>query len=145
MLLLIRAHGHHVGLVQQDIGGHEHRIGKQAGVDVVRVLGRLILELRHAAQLAHISEAVKNPGKLGVHGHMTLGVDDILLGIQAAGNIERGQLRRAAGGFYVSSGFSGSLRSSMSSTKRMQQTLMTMSAMLNTAKCMNSSSNISTT
>ena len=31
-----------------------------------------------------------------MHGHMALGVDDILLGIQAAGNVERGQLRRAA-------------------------------------------------
>ena len=28
--------------------------------------------------------------------HMALGIDDILFGIQAAGDIQRGQLRRAA-------------------------------------------------
>ena len=61
VLLLVDAHGHHVGLVKQDIRGHEDGIGEKAGVDVVGVLLGLILELGHAGQLAKAREAVEQP------------------------------------------------------------------------------------
>ena len=47
VLLLIVAHRHQVGLVQQDISCHQGRIGKQSAVDVLRILGGLVLELGH--------------------------------------------------------------------------------------------------
>jgi hypothetical protein len=34
VLLLIRAHGHHVGVEHEDVGRHEHRVTEQAHVDV---------------------------------------------------------------------------------------------------------------
>ena len=87
MLLLISTHRHQVRLIQQDIRRHQHRISKQARGDVVRVLLGLLLELGHAAQLAELRIAAQDPGQLRVLGHMALNEHDVLLGVQAAGNI----------------------------------------------------------
>ena len=95
MLLLVRADGHKVALVEQDVRGHEHGIGQKARVDVVGVLLRLILELGHAPQLAHVGEAPQEPGELAVRGHVALAVHDVLLRVQTAGD-EQGQRLRAA-------------------------------------------------
>ena len=35
MLLLVDAHGYEVGIVDEDVSRHEHRIGKQARVDIL--------------------------------------------------------------------------------------------------------------
>ena len=87
MLALILAHRHQIRLVQQDVGGHQHRIGEQARRDVVGVLGGLGLELGHAAQLAELGVAAQDPAQLRVLGHVALDKHDVLLGIQAAGDI----------------------------------------------------------
>ena len=92
MLHLIRAHGHQIRLVQQNIRRHQHRIGKQACRDIIRMLLRLILELRHASQLAELGIAAQHPAELRMLGYMALDKHDILFRIQAAGDILR-QLR----------------------------------------------------
>ena len=57
-LLLVVADGDEVRLIEEDVRRHEDGIGKQAGVDVVRVFSRLILKLRHAGQLPEHGVAV---------------------------------------------------------------------------------------
>ena len=89
MLLLVTAHRHQIRLIQQDIRRHQSRIGKQARVDVVGVLGGLILELGHAAQLAKHGVAVQHPAKLGVGGNVGLNEQHVFLRVQTAGDIGR--------------------------------------------------------
>ena len=96
MLLLVRADGNEVRLVQQDVRGHQDRIGEEAGVDVVRVLGGLVLELRHAVQFAHVGETVQDPGQFGMGADMALAVEDGLFRIDTAGQVQRCQLQAAA-------------------------------------------------
>ena len=52
VLHLVVADRHAGGAVEQDVGGHQDRIGEQAGVDVLRLALALLLELGHARQLA---------------------------------------------------------------------------------------------
>ena len=78
MLLLVIADRHLIGLVEQDIRRHQHRIAEQADVDVVLETGGLVLELGHARQLAHLGVAVQYPAELGVLGHVGLDEDGAL-------------------------------------------------------------------
>ena len=87
MLLLILAHGHQIGLVQQDIRRHQGGIGEQAAVDVVRVFGRLVLELGHAAQLAEHGVAVQHPAQLRMLVNMALDEQGVLFRVKAAGDV----------------------------------------------------------
>ena len=96
MLALILPHGDDIGLIEQDVGGHEGGIGKEAGVDVVGVLGGLVLELGHAAKLAEHGIAVEDPGQLRVGGHHGLDKEDAPVGVNAAGDELGKQLHRAA-------------------------------------------------
>jgi hypothetical protein len=61
MLFLILAHRHHLRLIEQDIRGHQHRIGKQpmTGRDV---LGHLVLERMATLQESHGREHGQQPG-----------------------------------------------------------------------------------
>ncbi len=95
MLALILADGDVVGLIQQDIRRHEAGIGEQAAVYVVGVLGALVLELGHAAQLAEHGVAVEDPAQLRVLVHMALDKEGVLLRVKAAGDI-LGQLGHGA-------------------------------------------------
>ena len=61
MLLLVLSHGDKVRLIDEDVCRHENRVGKKAGRNVVRVLLRLHLELRHTRQLAELRVAAQNP------------------------------------------------------------------------------------
>ena len=89
MLLLIDANRDKVRLVQQDVGGHQHRVGEQAGVDVFRVLGAFVLELRHARQLSELRVARQYPGKLCVRAHMALDKQDGFFRIDTARHKQR--------------------------------------------------------
>ena len=88
MLLLIYSHRHNVCLIEQDVRRHQHRVSEKPGVDIVRMLGRLVLELGHPVQLAHVGKAVQDPGQLRVSGHMRLVVDTVLLRIQTGRDVE---------------------------------------------------------
>ena len=96
MLLLILAHGDIVGLIEQDIRRHQRRIGEETAVDVLAVLGRLVLKLRHAGKLAKHRIAIQHPPKLCMLRHMRLDKERVLLGVQAAGDVLRQLLERAA-------------------------------------------------
>lgn len=73
VLALVLADGDLVGLVQQDVGDHQHRVGEQAdGGAVVALLGGLVLELRHPGGLAEAGDAVHQPAELGVLGDVAL-------------------------------------------------------------------------
>ena len=87
---------HQIRLVEQNVRRHQRRIREQARVDVIGVLLRLVLELGHALQFAHVGEAVENPGKLRMAAHVALAVDDVLFGVQAAGDVDGCQLQTAA-------------------------------------------------
>ena len=93
MLLLVVADRHDVGLVEQDVGSHEHRVGEEPdrrGVGAVAL--RLVLELRHAPGLAETGDRREDPGQLGVGGHVRLHVQRRLRGLDAGGDV----LRRGA-------------------------------------------------
>ncbi len=91
VLRLVLAHGHDAGLVEQDVGGHQHGVLQQA-VAHGFLFGGLHLVLRHALQPAHRRDAGEHPGQLGVRGHGGLHHDGAGLGIDAGGQIERGDL-----------------------------------------------------
>ena len=62
----------------------------------VGVLGGLVLELGHAAQLAELRVAAEHPRKLRVLGHMALNEHDVLLRVESAGDILRQLLQTSA-------------------------------------------------
>ena len=91
VLRLVLAHRHDAGLVEQDIGGHQHRVLQQA-VAHRFLLGGLGFVLRHALQPAHRRDAGEHPGQLGVRRHRRLHHDGAGLGIDAGRQVERGDL-----------------------------------------------------
>ena len=95
MLALILPHRHQIRLVQQNIRRHEDGISEEAGGDIIGVLLGLGLELGHAAQLAELGVAAKDPAQLRMLGHMALDEHDVFLRVQSAGDI-LGQLVHAA-------------------------------------------------
>ena len=97
MLLLVFADRHLVGAVEQDVGGHEHRVVEQPHADALALAAaRLVLELRHAPQLAHVGDGVEQPHELGVLRHVRLHDDDGALGVDAGREEHVGQLDRVA-------------------------------------------------
>ena len=93
MLLLVVADRHLIGLIEQNISGHQHRITEQADVDVVLETGGLVLELGHARQLTHLGVAVEDPAQLGVLRHVRLDENGALLGIDTDRQIEGGRVQ----------------------------------------------------
>ena len=95
MLFLVLAHGDEVGLVEENVRCHEGGVGEQAAVDVVLMLGGLVLELGHAAELTEHGVAVEHPAQFGVLGDVGLDEQGVFLRVQAAGDI-LGQLLQGA-------------------------------------------------
>ena len=97
MLLLVLADRHGVGAVEQDVGGHEHRVVEQRHADALALLpGGLVLELRHAPQLAHVGDRVEDPHELGVRRHVALHEDDGALRVDARGEEQVDEVDRVA-------------------------------------------------
>ncbi len=94
VLALVVADRHPLGVVEQDVGRLEHRVGEQAHPDRV-LAGALVLELGHPAQLAHGGRALEQPGHLGVLGHVALDEEGAPLGVEAGGQQVEGGLRRS--------------------------------------------------
>ena len=73
VLALVVTDRHLVGLVDEDVGGHEHRVGEQPDRAAVGALAlALVLELRHPAGLAEPGHALQHPRQLHVLGHVAL-------------------------------------------------------------------------
>ena len=77
------------GMIADDVGRHQHRVGIEADRSRFLVLARLFLELRHAVQPANTGNAAEDPGKLGMFRHLGLVEYDALLRVEAAGEIGR--------------------------------------------------------
>ena len=66
------------GAVDENVRGHQARIGKQAQRGAFAVLAGLVLELRHAVHPADARHAVEDPGKLRMLRNGRLVEDDML-------------------------------------------------------------------
>ena len=91
VLALVLADRHRVGLVEQDVGGLQDRVGEQADAGPVgALLLRLVLELGHPARLAEAGDAAEHPGELGVLGHLRLDEEGAPLRVEPDGEQLRG-------------------------------------------------------
>ena len=89
MLLLVLAHRYARGAVQQDIGGHQHRVAQQPRVDVFGLFADFILERSGALQLADVGVHAQQQRQLGHLRHVALDIDRRHLGIEAGGEVLR--------------------------------------------------------
>ena len=95
VLTLIVADRHLVGVVQQDVGGLERRVGEQSGGDERRLsLRGLVLELHHPRQLAERHRALHHPRQLAVLDDVALHEDRGDVGIEADRVHHRRQAQR---------------------------------------------------
>ncbi len=69
---LIHSHRDRAGLVECDVGSHQHRIADQAVVDVVRLLAHLLLERRQPGQPAQGGRHRKQKMQFGHLRHVRL-------------------------------------------------------------------------
>ena len=87
MLLLVFAHRHLVGFVDEDIRRHERRVGQQSGIHVVRVLTHLVLERGHTLQFAEIGVHVEEEVELDGFGQVALQIYRSLVRIESGGEV----------------------------------------------------------
>ena len=90
VLALVIAHRHLVGVVEEDVGSLERRVGEQAGGDEV-VLAALVLELGHAAEFAVRHVALHDPAEFGVLTNVGLHEQGADLGVEAHGHEHLGE------------------------------------------------------
>jgi hypothetical protein len=88
MLLLVFPHGHPIGVVEENVGSHQHRVIEQPGGDIRPLLHRFLLELNHPLQPVERRDAVQQPAELAVGWYVALHKDRGALGIDAAGQIQ---------------------------------------------------------
>ena len=93
VLALVDADRDDVGLVQEDVAGHQHRVGEERGRDELLCVG-LVLELRHPPQLTEARHGRQQPIRLGVGGDVALGEDRRALGVETRRDEEREEVER---------------------------------------------------
>ena len=94
VLALVVADRDDVGLVEQDVARHQHRIGEEAGGDELLALA-LFLELGHTAELSEPGDGREQPSRLGVRGHVALQEERAALRVETDREEERRQVERA--------------------------------------------------
>ena len=88
-----------VSLVDQDVGGHQHRIGEQPDTRGFGTeAGDLVLELGHPVGLAETGDTAEDPGQLGMFGHVRLDEESGLRRVDTGGK----ELRRSTSVCWVS-------------------------------------------
>ncbi len=92
---MVLAHRHARGPIDDDVRGLQDRVGEDSGVDVVRVLLRLFLELGHAPELAMRRDRGKRPGQFRVLGNGRLHEESRPRRIDATGQKIRGHIAHA--------------------------------------------------
>jgi segregation and condensation protein A len=86
VLSLILTDGYVIGVVQENVGGLEGRVGEKPTTDkILFAFGRLVFELGHPRELAVADGALHHPTKLVVFGHVALGKDCCHAGVEADG------------------------------------------------------------
>ena len=93
MLLLVLAYRNVGGVVGEDVGRHQRRVGKEPERRVLGVLAGLVLPLGHALHPAHPRNAVEDPRQLGLFGHPALVEEDGARRIDPGGGDSRRQAR----------------------------------------------------
>ena len=93
MLALVVADRDDVGLVEQDVAGHQDRVGEEAGGDELLPLA-LFLELRHPAELAVARDRAEQPGRLGVRLHVALAEHRRALRVESRREEHRREIER---------------------------------------------------
>ena len=91
VLYLVLAHGHDVGVVDEDVGRHEDGIGKQSGVGP-NAPGLLVLVGDAALQEAHRCAAEQYPSELAHFRHVGLEKERGPVGIEAQGQQVEGRI-----------------------------------------------------
>src|SRR6516164_1523377 len=92
MLLLVFADRDMGGAINQDVGGHQCRIGIEADRSILTVLAGFLLELGHAVEPAEPRHAIEYPSEFGVLGDLALVEYDISFRIDPAGQKGGGDL-----------------------------------------------------
>ena len=92
VLLLVLAHRHVGGVVEQDVGRHQRRIGESPSEEFSGFLPALSLNWVIRFSQPMPGDAVEDPGELGVRRHLGLVEEDRALRVEAAGDVGRGQL-----------------------------------------------------
>ena len=92
VLDLVTTHRHLVGVEDQDVGGHQHRVHEQAGADACVVVQLLLAVLVHrrlvgmgAVEDALAGDHGEEPHQLGGFRDVALAVEPHLVRVQAAG------------------------------------------------------------
>ena len=82
MLALVVADRNLVGLVEEDVAGHQSRVREHAGADEILLLPP-VLELGHPAQLTEARGRAEQPSRLRMRGDVTLDEDGRAVGVEA--------------------------------------------------------------
>ena len=95
VLHLVLADRHEMRAIDQNVGGHQHRIVEQAdaGVDA---LVDLLLVRDGPLQQAHVGDGAENPGQFRHLRHVGLAEEDGLVGIEAEREIIEGDVERCS-------------------------------------------------
>ena len=93
VLALVVPDRNDVGLVEQDVARHQHRVGEQPGRDEV-LLGSAVLELGHPAKLAEARDRAQQPRGLGVGRDVALGEDRRAVGVEPGREQHRSEVER---------------------------------------------------
>ena len=93
MLALVVADRDEVGLVEQDVAGHQDRIGEEPGRDELLPLA-LLLELRHPPELPVARHRREQPRRLGVRRHVALREDRRALRVEPGREEQRREVER---------------------------------------------------
>ena len=94
MLTLVVADRDAIGAVEQDVARHQDRVREQAGGDELAPI-RLVLELRHPAELAVARDGREQPTRLGVRRHVALRKDGRAVRVEPGGDQYREEVERA--------------------------------------------------
>ncbi len=87
VLLLIFSNGDKIGFVNDNVGGHQHWIGKQAGIHVVGLHARLVFERGCPLQFSQVGIHIQESVKFRDFGYIALNENSGSLRINTAGQI----------------------------------------------------------
>ena len=89
MLPLVFTYRHFVGTVEQDVGSHQHRVAEQAGIDVIGLFARLVLERGGTFELAQIGVHREQQRQFGNLRNIALDVKRSHVGIDSGSQVFR--------------------------------------------------------
>ena len=87
VLFLVFPHRHPIGVIEKDVGGHQHRVIEQPGRHIGPLLQRLLLELDHPLQPVEWRHAIEQPAEFAVGAHLALHEHGGALRIDATGQV----------------------------------------------------------